>query len=53
MPPMVELKDEGNCTTSQETVSEFEVRLAKLEKLKGKIPNEQYNAKMQEILNSI
>ena len=54
MPPMVELKDEDNFTTSpQETVSEFEVRLAKLEKLKGKIPDEQYNAKMQEILDSI
>lgn len=53
MPPMVELKDENTFNTPQEAVSEFEIRLAKLEKLKGKISDEQYNAKMQEILDSI
>jgi len=35
------------------TADGFESRLAKLELLKGKIPNEMYNAKMQEILDSI
>jgi membrane protease subunit (stomatin/prohibitin family) len=34
-------------------ISDFEQRLKKLEMLKGKIPDEQYEAKMQEILNSI
>lgn len=53
MPPMVELKEENNAGDLQEAVSDFEIRLAKLEKLKGKISNEQYNAKMKEILDSI
>lgn len=53
MPPAVELKDEDNFNDPCESVSEFEIRLAKLEKLKGKIPDNQYNAKMQEILDSI
>ena len=39
--------------TTQETAPSFEERLAKLELLKGKIPDEMYNAKMQELLNSI
>ena len=34
-------------------MSDFEQRLKKLELLKGKIPDAQYEAKMQEILNSI
>lgn len=34
-------------------VDNFEIRIKKLEMLKGKIPDEQYKAKMREILNSI
>lgn len=50
IPPVVEQK---NVDASNEDISGFEIRLAKLEKLKGKITDEQYNAKMQEILDSI
>jgi hypothetical protein len=39
--------------TSSGNVSDFEARLAKLELLKGKIPDESYNTKMQEILAEI
>ena len=54
-PPAVETEVP---TTAPTTVPEagaddFEQRIAKLEKLKGKIPEEMYNAKMQEILSSI
>ena len=34
-------------------MADFEQRIKKLELLKGRIPNEMYEAKMQEILNSI
>jgi len=34
-------------------VADFELRLKKLEMMKGKIPDELYNAKMQEIMDSI
>jgi hypothetical protein len=34
-------------------ISDFEQRIQKLELLKGKIPDELYETKMQEILNSI
>jgi hypothetical protein len=37
----------------KDDTSDFEQRLKKLELLKGKIPDELYDAKMQEILNSI
>ncbi len=36
-----------------DNIEDFEQRLKKLELLKGKIPDEKYEAKMQEILNSI
>lgn len=38
---------------SQTQKESFEARLAKLELLKGKIPDEMYNNKMQELLNEI
>jgi membrane protease subunit (stomatin/prohibitin family) len=40
-------------TQSAADMSDFEIRLKKLELLKGKIPDEQYEAKLQEILSSI
>jgi hypothetical protein len=39
--------------TAPTEAGDFESRLAKLELLKGKIPDELYNKKMQEILDSI
>jgi hypothetical protein len=39
--------------TAPNDVSDFEQRIKKLELLKGRIPDEMYEAKMQEILNSI
>ena len=39
--------------TTDDDISDFEQRIRKLEMLKGRIPDEQYEAKMQEILNSI
>ncbi|MBR3611405.1 MAG: SPFH domain-containing protein [Oscillospiraceae bacterium] len=53
MPEMIELKEEESFADSSKEVAEIDIRLAKLEKLKGKISEEQYNAKMQEILDSI
>ena len=35
------------------TSSDFEIRLKKLEMLKGKIPDELYNKKMEELLADI
>ncbi|MDO5343189.1 MAG: SPFH domain-containing protein, partial [Bacteroidia bacterium] len=56
-PPMLGLKDEEippvSPTPKAESVEELEVRIRKLELLKGKIPDEVYNAKMNEILSSI
>ena len=40
-------------SVQSEEISDFEQRITKLEMLKGKIPDEQYETKMQEILNSI
>ena len=54
MPQMVELKNDEEISNSVDnSMAEFEIRIAKLEKLKGKISEEQYNAKMSEILDSI
>lgn len=39
--------------THQPQKESFEARLAKLELLKGKIPDEMYNSKLQELLNEI
>ncbi len=36
-----------------DTTSDFETRLKKLEMLKGKIPDELYNKKMEELLANI
>jgi len=43
----------GIISRSTNTVPSFEDRLKKLEMLKGKIPDELYDTKMQELLNSI
>jgi hypothetical protein len=40
-------------TAKQPQKESFEARLAKLEMLKGKIPDEMYNAKLQELLDEI
>ena len=56
-PPALGLKDEevplASPTPKAESVEELEVRIRKLELLKGKIPDEVYDAKMNEILSSI
>ena len=58
IPPVIDLKketptaDPSNVAAPSE-IADFEQRIKKLELLKGRIPNEQYEAKMQEILNSI
>jgi hypothetical protein len=65
-PPVVDLKQEPSIPeqspptptptstpTASDDTGDFEQRIKKLEMLKGKIPDEVYNAKMQEILNSI
>lgn len=43
----------GQQNIQQSQTESFEARLAKLELLKGKIPDEMYNAKLQELLNEI
>lgn len=43
----------GGETDASAELADFEIRLKKLEVLKGKIPNELYEAKLQEILDSI
>lgn len=57
VPQEINLKQEPSTPDPVRTVSgettELEQRIKKLEMLKGKIPDEQYQAKMQEILNSI
>ena len=54
MQPMLSLKqEESSPSTTAEGLADFEVRLKKLEMLKGKIPDAVYDAKLQEILQSI
>lgn len=57
MPPMIGLKDEQAAPVSvapkAESFEDVEIRIKKLELLKGKIPDEMYNAKMKEIVDSI
>lgn len=60
MPPMIGLKpdepsQEGvlQPTLADKGLGDFEARLAKLEMLKGKISEEQYNQKLQELMDSI
>jgi hypothetical protein len=57
VPPTIDLKGEAEATgvpaSAPDGLSDFEQRIKKLELLKGKIPDDQYEAKMQEILNSI
>jgi hypothetical protein len=60
VPPTIDLKQESSesespapTSQSSDNVTDFEQRIKKLEMLKGKIPDNLYEAKMQEILNSI
>jgi len=54
VPPITDAKQEQSApNTTSDEVSDFEQRIKKLELLKGKIPNELYESKMAEILNSI
>ena len=52
-PPAITLKEDEEEAKSSNDIDEFEQRIKKLELLKGKIPDDQYDAKMQEILDSI
>ena len=64
VPPIVNMQQESSETElppataasippTSDGIDDFEQRIKKLELLKGKVPDEVYNAKMQEILNSI
>lgn len=53
MPQPISLKEESAQPAGGESMDAFEVRLAKLERLKGKIPDEMYQAKLKEIMDSI
>ena len=53
MPQPISLKEESAQPASSESMDAFEARLAKLERLKGKIPDEMYQAKLKEIMDSI
>ena len=56
MPPPISLKEDAPQTVGApagESMEAFEIRLAKLERMKGKIPEEMYQAKMKEIMDSI
>lgn len=53
IPQPISLKEESVQTTGSESMDAFEARLAKLERLKGKIPDEMYQAKLKEIMESI
>lgn len=53
MPPIISLKEEPAQPAGGESMDVFEARLAKLERLKGKIPDEMYQAKLKEIMDSI
>jgi hypothetical protein len=62
VPPTINLKEsatptaeqpQGNAPTSTNDMSDFEQRIRKLEMLKGKIPDELYEAKLKEIMDSI
>ena len=56
MPQPISLKDDSQQPSGSATVESmevFEIRLAKLERLKGKIPDEMYQAKLKEIMDSI
>ena len=55
-PQPISLKDDSPQTAgipAGESMEAFEMRLAKLERMKGKIPDEMYQAKMKEIMDSI
>ena len=55
-PQPISLKDDSPQTAGSpagESMEAFEMRLAKLERMKGKIPDEMYQAKMKEIMDSI
>jgi hypothetical protein len=53
-PPTIDLKENvAESSPPPADLNDFEQRVKKLELLKGKIPDEQYEAKMQEILSSI
>jgi hypothetical protein len=59
VPPTINLKEDatdrksGDATTNSNEMSDFEQRIKKLEMLKGKIPDELYEAKLKEIMDSI
>ena len=53
MPQPISLKEESAQPAGGESMDAFEARLAKLERLKGKIPDEMYQAKLKEIMDSI
>lgn len=56
MPQPISLKDDSqqpSGSATAESMEVFEIRLAKLERLKGKIPDEMYQAKLKEIMDSI
>lgn len=58
VPPALELKDDQPPqsvpqASPSDTVNNIRQRIDALEMLKGKIPEEMYNAKLQEIMNSI
>ena len=51
--PVSETSDPAESSLSGSDIEDFEIRLKKLEMLKGKIPDTLYEAKMKEILDSI
>lgn len=56
MPLPIRLKEDtpqANGTAADESMEAFEMRLAKLERMKGKITDEMYQAKLKEIMDSI
>ncbi len=56
MPQPISLKEDAPQTAGApagESMEAFEIRLAKLERMKGKIPDEMYQAKLKEIMDSI
>ena len=53
MPQPISLKEESAQPAGGESMDAFEARLAKLERLKGKIPDEMFQAKLKEIMDSI
>ena len=53
MPQPISLKEESSQPTGGESIAAFEVRLAKLRQMKDDIPEEMYQAKLKEIMDSI